>query len=254
MKKKRFLSLVTVLALIIGVFSMMPSVGAVSDRPVKLIYAKPAYTSTDTGIGATGYVEVENIAYNKKVTIHYSFDGKEWLDCDAEYYKPTFGNYEAWKFETTGKYPVYRGAVTVQFAIKYEVNDQIYWDNNDGKNYSVSLGYLAGTNYDFGVGGVADYSSYKYPNTDDTVHGSLQLKNLGYEKDVKVIYSTDNWATQQEATAKFGEMARMNDSVEIWYYDYQTSANNIQYKLSYTVNGTTYIDDNFGDYYTVTIY
>ena len=251
MKKKKVFALALVLTLIVGLFSLVPSVGAVSDRPVKLIYAKPAYTST--GTGATGYVEIENIAYDKKVTIHYSFDGKEWYDSAAEYYKPTFGNYEAWTFETTGKRPAYREAVTVQFAIKYEVNDQTYWDNNNGKNYSVSLGYLAGASYDFGVGGIADASASKNSKT-DTVYGSLQLKNLGYQKDVKVIYTTDNWTTTNEVSAKYDRFASMNDSVEIWNYSYETNQNNIQYKLSYTVNGTTYIDDNFGDYYTVNVY
>ena len=252
MKQKKIFALTLVLSLLVGIFVMVPSVGAVSDNPVNLIYAKPAYTST--GTGATGYVEIENIAYDKKVTIHYSFDGKEWDDCDAEYYKPTWGNYEAWKFETTGETPGYRGTVTVQFAIKYEVNGQTYWDNNNGQNYSVSSGYYVGTNYDFGVGGIANGSAYKYSSSSDTVHGSLQLKNLGYEKDVKEIYTTDNWATTKEVSAKYSDKSKTNDSVEIWYYDYQTNANNIQYKLSYTVNGTTYVDDNFGDYYTVTVY
>lgn len=251
MKKKKVFALTLVLTLIVGIFALVPSVGAVSDSPVKLIYAKPAYTST--GTGATGYVEVENLAYDKNITIHYSFDGNEWFDTAAEYYRPTYGNYEAWTFETTGKYPTYRGSVTVQFAIKYEVNGQTYWDNNNGNNYTVSAGYLAGQSYDFGVGGIANVSASKQSNN-NTVYGSLQLKNLGYQKDVKVIYTTDNWATTNEVSAEYDRFTSANDSVEIWDYSFETTQSDIQYKLSYTVNGTTYIDDNFGDYYTVTVY
>ena len=251
MVKKRIFAITLVLSLLIGIFAMVPSAGAVSDRPVKLIYAKPAYT--ETGIGATGYVEVENLAYEKNVTIHYSFDGEEWFDCDAEYYKPTWGNYEAWKFTTTGKTPVYRSTVGVWFAIKYEVNGETYWDNNDGQNYYVSSGYLTGVSFDFGVGGLAHNSAYKYSNK-DTVYGSLQLENLGYEKDVKVIYTTDNWETTHEVSAEFNKFTIMNDNIEIWNYSYSTSENDIQFKLLYTVNGITYVDDNFGDYYTVTVY
>lgn len=246
MKQKRFFALTLVLALLIGIFSIIPSVSAVSDRPVKLIYAKP--TQSLPAVGAIGYVEVENIAYDKKVTIHYSFDGVEWADCEAEYYKPTWGNYEAWKFETPTKLPSYRGSITVQFAIKYEVNGQTYWDNNNGKNYSIHAGYSDSGRFDFGVGGIANRIAYK---SDDTVRGWLQLKDLGEQKDVKVVYSTDNWTTTNEVDAKYYTTFSQNNYVQEWSYTIPTSTNNLQYKLSYTVNGTTYIDDNFGEYYTV---
>jgi len=55
----------------------------VSDRPVKLIYSKTVSGSNQTW--ATGYIEVENIAYEKNVTVHYSFNGTDWYDCAAEY-------------------------------------------------------------------------------------------------------------------------------------------------------------------------
>lgn len=246
MKKKRILSLVTVLALIIGVFSMIPSVGAVSDRPVKLIYAKPLQSGL--AVGATGYVEVENIAYDKNVTIHYSFDGNEWYDCAAEYYKSTYGNYEAWKFETSTRTPSYRGSITVEFAIKYEVNGETYWDNNNGQNYSIYAGYSDSGRFDFGVGGIANRTAYV---SGDNVKGWLQLKDLGNPKDVKVIYTTNNWATTSEVSATYYKTFYENNYVQEWSYTIPTNASNLQYKLSYTVNGTTYIDDNFGEYYAV---
>lgn len=51
-------------------------------------------------------------------------------------------------FKTGGDLPV-----TIQFAIKYEVNGNTYWDNNDGNNYKVYSGYHAPSFYDFGCGG-----------------------------------------------------------------------------------------------------
>lgn len=248
MKQKKVFALTLVLALLIGMFAMVPAVGAVSDRPVKLIYAKPEYVQGE-GYAATGYVEVENIAYAKNVTIHYSFDGVTWNDCAAEYYKPTWGNYEAWKFQTPGTISSpHRGTAEIRFAIKYEVDGQTYWDNNNQQNYSVAAGYNVTNRYDFGVGGVADFYSYRYNNT---IHGALQLKDLGYQKDVKVIYTTNNWETTNEVSATYGSTFEKNDYVQIWYYDFPTNESNVQYKLSYTVNGITYVDDNFGEYYTV---
>lgn len=245
MKQKRFFALTLVFSLLIGIFFMAPSASAVSNRPVKLIYAKPP--KNGLAVGAIGYVEVENIAYEKNVTIHYSFDGVKWEDCKAEYYKPTWGNYEAWKFETPTKVPSYRGSITVEFAIKYEVNGQTYWDNNNGQNYSIHAGYSDSGRFDFGVGGIANRTSYR---SNDFVSGWLQLKDLGDPKEVKVIYTTDNWETTNEVDAKYYTTFSQKNYVQEWSYKIPTNACNLQYKLSYTVNGITYIDDNFGNYYT----
>ena len=246
MKQKKIFALTLVLSLLVGIFVMVPSVGAVSDNPVNLIYAKPAYTST--GTGATGYVEIENIAYDKDVTVDYSFDGEKWYDCAAEYYKPTWGNYEAWKFETPATAYGYKSSVTVQFAIKYEVNGQTYWDNNNGQNYSVAAGYDTTNRFDFGVGGIANFYSNRYGNS---INCTLALKDLGNPKNVKVIYTTNNWSTTNEVNAEYYYTFEKNNYVQLWNYTIPTTESNVQYKLSYTVNGTTYIDDNFGDYYTV---
>lgn len=247
MKKKKIFAITIVLTLLISMFAIVPTAGAVSDNPVKLIYAKTVYT--DGGIGAEGYVEVENIAYAKNVTIHYTYNGTDWYDCAATYYKPTWGNYEAWKFQTPGTNDYYRGNLTVQFAIKYEVAGQTYWDNNNQQNYSVASRYSAPNRFDFGSGGIANDNAYRYYGGID---GKIQLKNLGYEKDVKVIYTTDNWATSSSVNAIYNSTFEENPNIELWSYNiFPAPSSTIQYKLSYTVNGTTYVDDNFGDYYTV---
>lgn len=249
MKQKRIFALTLILALFFGTFAVVPASGAVSKGPVNLIYAKPV--ETPPGVGAEGYIEVENISQDKNVTVRYSYNTVDWFECAANFYKSAEDNYEIWKFETPGKDLGYSGTVAVHFSIKYEVNGQTYWDNNNGQNYYIAAGYLIGVNCDFGIGAVADVSAYKESNTN--VVGYLQLKNLGQPKTVKVIYTTDNWATTKEANAEFSNTSPTNDSVENWYYTYKTDSNNIQYKLSYTVNGETYVDDNFGEYYTVSV-
>ena len=144
----------------------------------------------------------------------------------------------------------YREHATITFAIKYEVNGQTYWDNNNGKNYSVAAGYETTSRYDFGSGGVAAFYSYRITN-DSPIYGALELKDLGYEKDVKVQYTTDNWETVSEVNAKYGYTFEENNSVQIWNYQIPYTKNQVTYKILYTVNGITYVDDNFGEYYTV---
>ena len=249
MKAKKILSFTIVLVLLVSLFTFAPTANAASDNPVKLIYAKPEITDYNK-LSATGYVEVENIAYEKNVTIHYSYDGITWQDTSAEYYKPTWGNYEAWKFQTPAVTLGYREHATITFAIKYEVNGQTYWDNNNGKNYSVAAGYETTSRYDFGSGGVAAFYSYRISDS-YPIQGSLQLKDLDYEKDVKVQYTTDNWETVNEVNAEYGYTFEENNSVQIWNYQIPYTKNQVTYKILYTVNGITYVDDNFGEYYTV---
>lgn len=251
MKNKRIFAFTLILALFIGMFSAIPAKADATQGPVNLIYAKPVEVSP--GAGAEGYIKVKNISQDKKVTIRYSYNNADWFECAASYYKPAEDNYEIWKFVTPGKEFGSRGIVAVQFTIKFEANGQTYWDDNNGKKYCVAAGYVIGLTYAFGIGAVANVSSYiDYSIIGKNVVGTLQLKNLGQPKTVKVIYTTDNWATTKEANAEFGHTAYADNSVEEWYYTYKTTSTNIQYKLSYTVNGVTYIDDNFGDYYTVT--
>lgn len=92
----------------------------------KMIDAAAGYTV----YGLTAKIKVKNIAYVKKVTLHYKdslYD--RWQDCEAKYEGASNDGYEIWTVTQAfvGDY--------IQYAIKYEVNGQTYWDNNSGKDY-----------------------------------------------------------------------------------------------------------------------
>lgn len=78
----------------------------------------------------TAKIKVKNIAYNKKVTLHY-YDSytRVWDDMEAKYEYSLDNGYEIWTVSA-----VYAGEY-LQYAIKYEVNGQTYWDNNNQKDY-----------------------------------------------------------------------------------------------------------------------
>lgn len=247
MKQKKLLSLSLILALFVSMFVMAPAAGAVSG-PVNLIYAKPVIEQYS--ISATGYVEIENLGYNKNVTIHYTTDnGATWEDVSATYMQPTWGNYEAWEFDVPGVGVGLRGNATITFAIKYEVNGQEYWDNNNGQNYTVKAGYGINSAFDFGdSGSVALFNSYRY--SDNKIAGSVQLKDMAYEKDVKIRYTTDNWASYEEVYATYGYTLD-KDYVQVWDFEFSATENPVEFAISYTVNGQTYWDNNFGQNYTI---
>jgi len=91
-----------------------------------------------------GNILLRNLAYEKAVFIRYSVDGwKTWKDCPATY-SFSQGDLETWKFQT-GNFVFPRSNpgqsltevvnINFDFAVCYKVNGNIYWDNNNNKNY-----------------------------------------------------------------------------------------------------------------------
>lgn len=270
MKKKRIVSLVLTLVMMLSAIAVAAPTASAVTNEVRLLYAEPkTYYSTEIPgwyayLYTEGYVEVQNIGYAKNVTIHYTYNGTDWFDTAATYYKATVGNYEAWHFQTdpnTVEYP-YRSGSYCRFAIKYEVNGQTYWDNNNGQNYMVRKGRVGSDIYAIGSAGLKLEYGRAY---DRQLSGNIQVKNLGYAKDIKVHYSTDGWATSSTVNATYsGQFTEYGGiplpyptDVELWTFSTPTlpaDATEVEYSLTYTVNGVTYWDNNFNNNYVATIY
>ena len=177
------------------------------------------------------YIKVKNLDYSKKVTVHYK-KGDEWCDNSAEFYKSLDNGYEIWKADFTNLSTT--GLLNDEFCIKYEVNGQTYWDNNNGNNYIGELGEA-----DFHV----------FPHTEYGAPTYVVLKNLGYEKDVKIVYTNDGWKTRNTVNLKYNRT--LDDENEVWTLDGDVPEDKIQeYYAEYKVNGQTYYDSNFGVNYT----
>ncbi|KAL0079228.1 carbohydrate-binding module family 21 protein [Phycomyces blakesleeanus] len=91
-----------------------------------------------------GRVQVRNLAYHKSVSIRYTFDCWQTShDIDAVYKdsQNTQSIYDTFCFTIPLVNLADRGQVraTIDFAIRYHVNGQEFWDNNDGKNYGIQI-------------------------------------------------------------------------------------------------------------------
>lgn len=108
-------------------------------EPVKLISAAQGIGGGCYGMCGSlyGSIRIENIAYHKKVTVHVSINGGTWYDLPARYSHSLEGNYEVWSFYSNTS----TRNDTVQFAIRYEVNGQVYWDNNHTYDYNSADGF-----------------------------------------------------------------------------------------------------------------
>uniref|UniRef100_UPI0037E839FC protein phosphatase 1, regulatory subunit 3Db n=1 Tax=Semicossyphus pulcher TaxID=241346 RepID=UPI0037E839FC len=97
--------------------------------------------------GITGTIQVLNLAYEKKVTVHYSFTNwrthteiiASWVSsgycgeckCDAP-------ETDIFRFRLPVPPFILQPGAILEFAICYNVKGSDYWDNNNGHNYKMS--------------------------------------------------------------------------------------------------------------------
>ena len=207
------------------------------------------------------YVLVNNLNYDKEVSVFYG-TGNNWDTLEASYDKTLSNGDEIWKAscEVWSDY-VTPGHVSplsynTNFAIKYQVNGDEYWDNNNGSNYYMAVGMGQGpaivTNKEVLLEKsslVPTESSYSFEITYFTA--DVMVKNISYNKDVKVVYTTDNWETQATMVAIYSNS--LENNYEKWSVSggIWDGSHEVEYYISYEVNGVTYYDNNFEKNYLV---
>lgn len=95
--------------------------------------------------GITGTIQVLNLAYEKEVTVHYSFTNwrthtetaASWVSSG---YRGECGAPETDIFRFRLPVPpfILQPGTILEFAICYHVKGSNYWDNNNGQNYKLS--------------------------------------------------------------------------------------------------------------------
>ena len=250
------------LGVMFSFFGMVQSSqAAAADNPVQLHKAEINYF-TERGViygyNVQGYVTVDNSQTIGDVSVTYTYDYNNWDLSQAKFVGRTEGK-ELWYFETARKdvQPYKYFNYDCQFAVKCENNGQVYWDNNGGQDYLLQhkvVGservnkphLLAETNV--AVDNINQYYADR-EQTDIYLRGDMILKNLAYDKEVKVIYTTDNWETRQEVAASYG--SSYDNDLEDWNFKIEDVAagTTVKYLAAYKVDGTTYWDTGFNQAY-----
>lgn len=244
---KIFVAIAFVAALSIFNIISLPTKAKAATLPVQLYYSHliPDFDGYNNAGKVEGYIAVQNLAFEKKVTIHYTIDGKTWSDVPASYLKTDANdNCDVWKFIMPAAYP----AQKVTFCIKYEVNGQTYWDNNYGKNY---------TNTAFGkssvfVTDVDTYTDSRNKQFSLFISTKDFIENIETSKPVRVRYTEDNWKTYKDVPADFLSSGCTDSNLE-WSANIAVSksAKHVEFAVVYELNGVEYWDNNFGSNYTV---
>lgn len=235
--------------------SFMIITSQASDQPVELFDAEILGESTppnylDITYHAKGNIMVKDLAYDKNVIVHYTYDDITWHDVPAYFVKNLGNGEQLWSFNTpkTEKSFSHQINYYCKFAIRYEVNGQTYWDNNGGSNYEVRTSTTTGNKPV--VLGRREIRPFDVNITNARFSGFLFAKNLGYDKEITVRYTTDNWATYHEVNAQYEPYSTEYGQEKWKFFVYGDFSNQtIEYAVRYKVNGQTYWDNNFGDNY-----
>lgn len=95
--------------------------------------------------GITGTIQVLNLAYEKKVTVHYSFTSwrihtettASWVS-SGNRATPEAPETDIFRFRLPVPPFILQPGSILEFAICYHVKGSSYWDNNNGQNYKLS--------------------------------------------------------------------------------------------------------------------
>ncbi|MCT4596924.1 MAG: CBM21 domain-containing protein [Vallitalea sp.] len=202
----------------------------------------------------SGYIHINNMSSAKNVYVHYTYNGTDWLDAPASYLKTLEDGSEVWSYNTPKMTyePAHQYNYYCQFAIRYEVGGNTYWDNNGGNDY-----YLRRSSVYPEYPYVLSKSYVKVTDsmrTEDGLYVYAKLQDLAYNKTVKLRFTTDNWQSYHEVDGTY--TSSYGNGRESWFFDTKKCGVTLspldtgEYVVSYTVNGVTYWDNNFGSNYT----
>lgn len=93
----------------------------------------------------TGTVQVRNVAFQKSVRLRATFDSwASFTDVDCTFLNNVYGCQDTDTFAFVLQLPSsILQQHRVEFCICYQVQDQTFWDNNDGKNYTLKhMGWM----------------------------------------------------------------------------------------------------------------
>lgn len=235
---------------------------ALGQAHVELLYVKAAsrfpYQGSE-GLGRMyGFVAVKNLAYEKDVAVHWGQrqGAGPWRDTAATYVGALADGREVWTFETPEvSYPP-RLSAEFQFAVRYRVQGREYWDNRGGSDWRIATGARTVFPADVVLGAspcaLRKANAWQHGGA-ASLQGIVVVKNLAYDKRLRVVYSTDGWRTLQTGAATYGHP--LSDGTEEWYFDVPLApgATHVDFALSCEMNGVTTWDNHFGRDYTAAV-
>jgi hypothetical protein len=213
-----------------------------------------------TGVNNTKLtVKVQNIAFAKNVVLHYSQPDGAWTEKPLTWQK-NFATYDLFtRSDST--------FVITDFVIRYSVDGQTFWDDNNGANYKIdgsrpnTVGGSVVLNKATARRGSQAGGGFVF--TTSWVEGEIFVKNLSFNKRVGIRLTTNGWITFQDTDAAFNgnvpvAVAVRLSQVEVWKFktpELNLDQSNPDFMFAVFYNdlntGQWFWDNNFGLDYTL---
>jgi hypothetical protein len=188
---------------------------------LKVAYGQNYAASGMTWNWTTVQVKVQNLAYEKQVTMHYRDPAdNNWKDQPLPF-MAHYGNYDVFGSDSHSL------PAAKELAIRYNVSGKEYWDNNNTANYRTDALHGA-------VGGnvmlnEAKAVVYNEPAAGQSIpvsrfQGQIYVQNLSYHKIVGVRWSRDGGKTWTNTNGAYGGkvMAVAGEVPEVEIWNFQT--------------------------------
>lgn len=200
-------------------------------------------------------VLVRNLAYAKDVAIHYKGKDGGWRDLQLAYREPAAGDEELWTgFSRLDDNQPGDNRFPVEFAVRYRVAGQTYWDNNGGRNYRVGAwdGPLLGP-------GVQVLAAHTDGGVNNPMRIGIDTRDQPGPKLLRVHYTEDDWATSLliHATPTAGSYAMPGENIPAtiqspnavgvthWEVSLPRPTRPFKFALAYVVGSATYWDNHY---------
>lgn len=245
----------------------------VGSEKVKLLKARTvaAYYASSYIREKAFYAEIDSTPFSKSVIVHHKMSNGIWANFPLKKIRSTNTKSEIWGWELNYGVGTPEAATFAsvgfsdEFAVKYTVNGQVYLDNNNGNNYSISNPLVTdGMFMQDGLNVSADtyHSTFTASTTNNTLRVFADIRNISFNKEVSLVYTTNNWRTVRNANFTYGNTYGFGGSnyafnpasknFEKWsvMVYLPLAATTVKYAIRYKVNGVEYWDNNYGKNYT----
>ena len=228
-------------------------------QPVRLKYLESDNFSPGGGITGVNNthitVKVQNIAFSKDVAVYYAQANGTWVGRALTWQK-NFGDYDVFARNDNT-------FVSTEFVIRYSVNNQTFWDNDDGRNHQIDErrpNTIAGNvMLNKAIARRGSQAGGGFAFTTSWVEGEIFVKNLSFNKRVGIRLSANRWMSFQDTDASFqGNVAVAVglSQVEVWKFktpelNLDQSTPEFKFVVYYNNldNGEWFWDNNFAQDY-----
>ncbi|SEQ24445.1 Carbohydrate/starch-binding module (family 21) [Lachnospiraceae bacterium RM5] len=238
-KSKKIVAMMLAVVMIFSAICFKSTISASASETSGVSFYSMGKISTRQGITTYEvFVQTNGNAKDQEVTVHYFYmPGLGWCDAKAAYVATLGDGSKIWRAVIT--------SYDCQFAIKYEADGEVFWDNNNGNDYTAAsvIGAAPVTSERLSV--------FQFNGGDYTINAVLQ--NFAYEKNVFVRYTTDGWKTYSDQALSY--VKTNNGGTETWStkvpLEGVSDYSGFEYAICYQVNCTEYWANYFGANYDI---